>query len=119
MITRPTTKQMTHDGVDLHTVIDRLDTDVTALEEVTKYSTRTADTLAILRQYTPTKIGEVVYVRAATETPVGVYGYFGGGYFAAYDNTQANVDDGGVFINSSHQTWDWQRINFTEYDMRF
>lgn len=77
------------------------------------------DTIANLRLVSPTAVGDVVYVRSAIVTPVGVYGYFGGGYFAAYDNTQANIDDGGVFIGSPHPTLDWQRINFTEYDLRF
>lgn len=78
-----------------------------------------AGTIADLRLLSPSAVGEVVYVRSSIATPVGVYGYFGGGYFAAYDNTQANIDDGGVFVNSPHVTLDWQRINFTEYDMRF
>lgn len=80
---------------------------------------RMFDTIQDLRLSSPKYNGEVVYVRASIPTPIGVYGYFGGGYFAAYDNTQANIDDGGVFVNSPHVTLDWQRINFTEYDMRF
>jgi hypothetical protein len=77
------------------------------------------DDIAALRTRMPKGVGEVVFVRAAYPTPVGLSGYFGGGTFIAYDNTQANTDDGGVFINSPHLTLDWQRINFTEYDMRF
>lgn len=77
------------------------------------------DTIATLRLRTPTTPGETVFVRSAYATPAGVTGYFGGGVFIAYDNTSANSDDGGVFINSPHATLDWQRINFTEYDMRF
>jgi hypothetical protein len=80
---------------------------------------RMFDTIQDLRLSSPKYNGEVVYVRASIPTPIGVYGYFGGGCFAAYDNIQANIDDGGVFVNSPHVTLDWQRINFTEYDMRF
>ena len=86
---------------------------------VSQNERRNVDTIAALRLTTPKGLGEIVYVRSSVATPVGVYGYFGGGYFASYDNTQANIDDGGVFVNSPHVTLDWQRINFTEYDMRF
>lgn len=86
---------------------------------VSQNERRNVDTIAALRLTTPKGLGEIVYVRSSVATPVGVYGYFGGGYFAAYDNTQDNIDDGGVFVNSPHVTLDWQRINFTEYDMRF
>ena len=86
---------------------------------VSQNERRNIDNIAELRLTTPKGLGEVVYVRSSIDTPAGVYGYFGGGHFAAYDNTQANIDDSGVFIGSPHPTLKWQRINFTEYDMRF
>ncbi|MGL4752492.1 MAG: phage tailspike protein [Aeromonadaceae bacterium] len=77
------------------------------------------DTIEDLRKKTPTKIGEVVYVRSSITPPAGTFGYFGGGHFASYDNTQANEDDGGVFVDSPSTTLAWKRINFTQFDMRF
>lgn len=89
------------------------------VDELKSNERKNVDTIADLRLLTPSGIGEVVYVCASIAPPIGTQGYFGGGHFVAYDNTAANTDDGGVFINSPHATLDWQRINFTEYDMRF
>lgn len=103
--------------------IQRLSSKLIKHKESTLYdmleaAQRKVVSVADLRNLTPTKEGEVVFVECSIAQDLSVR-RVGGGFFVAYNNTQAKVDDGGVFVSSPHPTLDWKRTGFTLFDAQF
>ncbi|WMX18832.1 tailspike [Escherichia phage vB_EcoP_PAS7] len=115
-LVRDTTQDIKHKADILLDYLDRQEQGLGQVQEFVESSTIL--NIPSLRSLLPSSEGQVVQVLSSYSTAATQL-HLGGGQFQAVNNLQAEPDDGGIVVHSTHPTLVWKRINFTAYDMQF